>query len=129
MADVSPKESIMSLITTTPDKRQIRKDTKQELDTLEEEESLSCLKWPENAESVEDAGCLRCLESVSSMDKKSEMEITNVDCQTERLSGQSEEKPNLKRRQNSLDKRIADGEGSFKKMKISGEPQDEQAMD
>ena len=129
MADVSPKESIMSLIATTPEKRQIRKDTKQELDTLEEEESLSCLKWPENAETVEDTGYLRCLESASSTGKRSDMEITNGDSETERLYGQSEEKPNLKRRQNSLDKRIADGEGSFKKLKISGESQDAQTMD
>lgn len=121
MAEVAPRESIMSLTTGTPEKRKTRRDTEMELDALEEE-SLSCLKWPENAETVEEPGCLWRSESVSDTEKHVEME----DCERGRLHNENEEKPNLKRRQNSLDASVLDGEGSLKKLKISPESQDEQ---
>lgn len=134
MAEVSQKESIMSLITATPEKRERnkRKDRKRGMDFLdEEEESMICLKLPENVERVEQTDYLRYLESGSNEDGKSEMEITTE--ANEKRYGENEEKrPNLKRRQTSvpsLDKSIIEGEGSMKKLRINSEPRDEQAVD
>ena len=125
MAEVAPRESITSLTTTTPEKRKACKKTILEMESLEEEESLSCLKWPANAVMAKENEYLRCLESASNL----AMERITEDCETQRLCNENEEKPNFKRRQNSLDGNIVDGERSLKKLKISSEPQSEKVTD
>lgn len=114
MAEVSPRESIMSLTTTSPEKRKRAKKLEVETDILEEE-SLSCLKLPETVEETEYHWTLQ---STDKTEKHEEMEMTTGDLKRHGDSS-NDEKPNLKRRQNSLDESIVEGDTSLKKLKIS----------
>lgn len=121
MADVSPRESIMSLTTTSPEKRKRAKKLELETEALEEE-SLSCLKLPETVEETEYHWAL---ESADKTEKHEEMEMTTGDLKRHYGDSSNEEKPNLKRRQNSLDESIVEGDASLKKLKISSESKEE----
>ena len=87
------------------------------------EESFSCLKYSGNDGTVEvtiQGETDWCLELVDNVEKQVER-VTSVGRQN---GEKNEEKPNLKRRNNSLEESIVEGEGSLKKMKISAEPRD-----
>ena len=132
MAEVCPKESIMSLITAKPEKRKTRKRAKRvEMGSLEEEESITCLKLPRNSvEMDEENEYFRCLESSNSQDTKSETEITTEEDESAiRAADEGEEKPNLKRRKESLHKGLVDGDRFLKKLKISSNAKDEENED
>ena len=121
MAEVSSTESIMSLTTTTPEKRKRAKKLEKETNILEEE-SLSCLKLPETVEETEYHWTS---ESTDKTEKHEEMEMTAGDLKRHYGDSSNEEKPNLKRRQNSLDESIVEGDTSLKKLKISSESKEE----
>ena len=121
MADVSPRESIMSLTTTSPEKRKRAKKLELETEALEEE-SLSCLKLPETVEETEYHWAL---ESADKTEKHEKMEMATGDLKRHYGDSSNEEKPNLKRRPNSLDESIVEGDASLKKLKISSESKEE----
>ena len=131
MAEVAPKESIMSLITDTFKQRKVVRDSKLAVEFVVEE-SLICLKcsresmgrnYEDTAQNQRDF----CVEHDYNTDKQAE--------RTSSLEGQNvekeEEKPNLKRRNTSVEESLAivQGEGLLKKMKISDEPQASNEMD
>lgn len=111
----------MSLTTTSPEKRKRAKKLELETEALEEE-SLSCLKLPETVEETEYHWAL---ESADKTEKHEEMEMTTGDLKRHYGDSSNEEKPNLKRRQNSLDESIVEGDASLKKLKISSESKEE----
>ena len=120
MAEVCPKESIMSLITEKLLKRKTKKRcAKQEIPSLEEDESMTCLKLPRNSVDIEKEFCI-LQESSSDTDKKSYMEIAIEETARE-LFDEKGEKSRLKRRKVSLDKDLVDSDIFSKKLKINSE--------
>ena len=122
MAEVAPRESIMSLVTETSEQRRVLKRTNIAVEPVIED-SVSCFNCSGNVEIVEDptegkSNTLWCSQPVNNAEKQAQKRMG-------RQSDESnEEKPNLKRRNNSLEESLVEGEGSLKKMKISAELQD-----
>lgn len=122
MAEVAPRESIMSLVTETSEQRRVLKSASIAVEPVVED-SVSCFNCTGNVETVEDTtqdkrNTLWCPQLVNSADKQAQKSVG-------RQSDESnEEKPNLKRRNNSLEESLVEGEGSLKKMKITAELQD-----
>lgn len=122
MAEVAPRESIMSLVTETSEQRRVLKSASIAVEPVVED-SVSCFNCTGNVETVEDTtqdkrNTLWCPQLVNSADKQAQKSVG-------RQSDESnEEKPNLKRRNNSLEESLVEGEGSLKKMKITTELQD-----
>lgn len=122
MAEVAPRESIMSLVTETSEQRRVLKSASIAVEPVVED-SVSCFNCTGNVETVEDTtqgkrNTLWCPQLVNSADKQAPKSVG-------RQSDESnEEKPNLKRRNNSLEESLVEGEGSLKKMKITAELQD-----
>ena len=120
MAEVCPKESIMSLITEKIMKRKTRKRcARREIPSLEEDESMTCLKMSRNSVQIEKE-CSILQESSSDTDKKSDMEIAIEETARE-LFDEKGEKSRLKRRKVSLDKDLVDSDVFSKKLKINSE--------
>ena len=130
MAEVCPKESIISLITTKKEKIKTRNHAKRvEMGSLEEEESITCLRLPQNfVEMDEKNEYLQCLESSNNQDTKSKTEMTIEENESvKRAPDESEaEKPNLKRRKESLHKGLLDCDRSLKNLKICRDAKDEE---
>lgn len=122
MAEVAPRESIMSLVTETSEQRRVLKSASIAVEPVVED-SVCCFNCTGNVETVEDTtqgkrNTLWCPQLVNSADKQAQKSVG-------RQSDESnEEKPNLKRRNNSLEESLVEGEGSLKKMKITAELQD-----
>lgn len=122
MAEVAPRESIMSLVTETSEQRRVLKSASIAVEPVVED-SVSCFNCTGNVETVEDTtqgkrNTLWGPQLVNSADKQAQKSVG-------RQSDESnEEKPNLKRRNNSLEESLVEGEGSLKKMKITAELQD-----
>lgn len=122
MAELAPRESIMSLVTETSEQRRVLKSASIAVEPVVED-SVSCFNCTGNVETVEDTtqdkrNTLWCPQLVNSADKQAQKSVG-------RQSDESnEEKPNLKRRNNSLEESLVEGEGSLKKMKITAELQD-----
>lgn len=120
MAEVCPKASIMSLITAKLVKRKTRKRrANQEIPSLEEDESMTCLKLPRNSVEIENEFYI-LQESTSNTGKKSDMEIAIEETGTELLD-EKDEKSRLKRRKVPLDKDLFDSDVFSKKLKINSE--------
>lgn len=125
MAEVAPRESIMSLVTEKFEPRRVLKGINITVEPVIEDYS-SCFNCSGDGEAVEETtesanATIWCLEPVNSVEKQAErvasMEVQNGE--------KNEEKPHLKRQNNSLEWNLVEGERSLKKMKISNaEPQD-----
>ena len=110
----------MSLITEKIMKRKTRKRcARQEIPSLEEDESMTCLKMSRNSVQIEKE-CSILQESSSDTDKKSDMEIAIEETARE-LFDEKGEKSRLKRRKVSLDKDLVDSDVFSKKLKINSE--------
>ena len=110
----------MSLITEKIMKRKTRKRcARREVPSLEEDESMTCLKLPRNSVEIEKECCI-LQESSSDTDKKSDMEIAIEETARE-LFDEKGEKSRLKRRKVSLDKDLVDSDVFSKKLKINSE--------
>lgn len=124
MAEVAPRESIMSLVTEKSEQRRILKGTNITVESVVED-SVSCFNCNGNGETVKETAQSKennvwCLEPVDNVDNQAERVAS-----MERQNGEkNEEKPNLKRVNNSLEKRLVEGERSLKRLKISAEPED-----
>lgn len=113
MADVAPRESIMSLVTEKSEQRRVLRSARISIEPLMED-SESCFSCSGNMWTVED----------TTEDKRNarwcSQLVKNAEKHVGRQSDKSnEEKLNLKRRTNSLEESLIEGEGSLKKMKIT----------
>jgi len=111
MAEVAPRESIMSLVTEKSEKRRVLRSARISVEPVMED--FSCRGNVGTVEGTTQGkrNTIWCSQHVNNADRHAgrQSEETN------------EEKPNLKRRNNSLEESLIEGEGSLKKMKITAE--------
>lgn len=120
MAEVAPRESIMSLVTKKSEQKRVLKRASVSVEPAMED-SVSCFDCSGYVETVEDTkrckrNTLWCSQLVNSTEKRARKSMGR------QRDERNEEKPNLKRRTTLLDDSLIEGERSFKKMKITAEP-------
>ena len=114
MADVAPRESIMSLVTEKSEQRRVLRSAHIYVEPVMED-SVSCFSCSGNV-TVE----------ATTQDKRNTLWCSQLVNNAEKHAGRQsdeniKEKPNLKRRNNSLEESLIEGEGLLKKMKITAE--------
>ena len=119
MAEVAPRESIMSLITEKSEQRRVLKRASIAVEPVTED-SESCFDCSGYVETVEDTkqwkkNTLWCSQLVNNAEKHARKSVGRQSDDT------NEEKPNLKRTNTLLEESLIEGEGSLKKMKITAE--------
>lgn len=111
MADVAPRESIMSLVTGKSEQRRVLRRASISVQPVMGDYSCS--------------GNVGTVESTT-QGKRNTVWSSQLGNNAEKHAGRqsdesNEEKPNLKRRNNSVEESLIEGEGSLKKMKITAE--------
>lgn len=120
MAEVAPRESIMSLVTKKSEQKRVLKRASVAVEPVMED-SVSCFDCSGYVETVEDTkqckkNTLWCAQLLNSTEKRARKSVGR------QRDERNEEKPNLKRRSNLLEESLIEGERSLKKMKITAEP-------
>ena len=113
MAEVAPRESIMSLVTEKSEQRRVLRSARISVEPVMED-SESCFS---------DSGSVWTVEDTTRGKKNAfwcSQLVKNAEKHVGRQSDQSnEQKPNLKRQTSSLEESLIEGEGSLKKMRIT----------
>ena len=118
MAEVAPRESIMSLVIVKSEQRRILKGASSAVEPLIED-------YGGNEETDEETSQYKrdtvwCFEPANHVKQQAERDASMESQNAEK----NEEKPNLKRANNLLEMSLTEGERSLKKMKISGDSRD-----